>query len=1204
MKFGNSGKKCRWIFSRGGSLLLAAVSVACLLPLLISAQSLKRAGERRRIFGYASELLDTGMNQRAAEFLKNRIRENPADLELSLLLIKSMARMCDSKSSAGFFEEIAQTRGGRLAGDFAGGVTKFYGRDFSGAISSLGEAVESAASSGDSVSLCVCRLERARSFIGQRDSDSALREAEAAEVIVRRMSDYDRLYLESLSLRAEACNIMDRLDQAESLLNQVIESCRERSYRGLEGFCLNSMARLMEKRQNIGRAEELYRKSYEINIVLNDRERTAATLNNLGQIRARAGDSLQAREYLVEARSIAESCGSGWILGYIYYGLGSIEESGAHRSRALEFFSASMRRHREHGNRWGEFGARLRVAYNLAEMGRYSESISNYALCAQAYESMKSDYGLSWALGGLAMAHHKLGDLDSAEKYYKETLKIRRRIGDRKGEAWCLSFLAMASNIRGAHEKALTYGFEAADIYRETGDKAGEGMADFSLGSAYFYLGNYRKSLARYNTAYRLAMESGDIELLQRAAGGLGSLYSTVGREEEVEVLYGEALKWSRKQHNHTGEVWALNNLASHCVKIGRLKEAKGYLERAGKLLESEGLDNLKAGTSYLLSEVETDTEKAIEHAGSALELAEKSGFMETAWRCASQLGKLYLSAGDTSRARNSQEKAIEIVESIRRMVGADELRRHILEPAIIPYERMIEILLGGSGKKQPPAGKIMKALEYSERSRAGTFAGMMRKSFAPPPPAADPSLVLRERQLLSELTFLQRKLQEEPLDSKNRTASLERIEELEEDFERLQIEMAAGYGFIPGALWAEGASAGDLVKTIEKGEAVLSYFLGENGSWLFFACREHVKVYPVSSREEIEKKVRYFLSLIRQSARGAEGGDATGRPALPGQVLEAAARELWRILVGPAASDLEGIKRIILVPDGFLNYLPFQLLEDDGGFLMRRHEFFSIPSLRILSYTRSRRNEKMGGSGRAELPMLSVGCEGISLRDRRIPGRVFPYRNIRLKGLPHAAEEARSVAALFSGSVVLTGERATEDQFNSIDPGRFDIIHIASHSYIDDEDVRRSFILFNPAEAGGDPVGSGDEDSRVRADGLLQWHEVTGLKLSASLVTLSACESAGGVLSRGEGITGLTRAFLYSGADCVLASVVDIPDRLTEKMMMEFYSNFREGYSAAESLRRAQLEMSSRNSGPSPPGFWAAFILVGDGSVKMRNGP
>jgi len=149
----------------------------------------------------------------------------------------------------------------------------------------------------------------------------------------------------------------------------------------------------------------------------------------------------------------------------------------------------------------------------------------------------------------------------------------------------------------------------------------------------------------------------------------------------------------------------------------------------------------------------------------------------------------------------------------------------------------------------------------------------------------------------------------------------------------------------------------------------------------------------------------------------------------------------------------------------------------------------------------------------------------------------------------------------------------------------RAGILHLAAHGDVDDREVRRSFVLLGQPE--------GDDDG----DGLLQWSEAAALDLGASLVTLASCRSARGVLAVGEGVTGLTQAFLFAGATCVLAAQTDVSDAFTRAFMLDFYRHLRDGETAAGALREAQLAAAES---PNARTRWADFVLGGDGSVTL----
>jgi CHAT domain-containing protein len=196
------------------------------------------------------------------------------------------------------------------------------------------------------------------------------------------------------------------------------------------------------------------------------------------------------------------------------------------------------------------------------------------------------------------------------------------------------------------------------------------------------------------------------------------------------------------------------------------------------------------------------------------------------------------------------------------------------------------------------------------------------------------------------------------------------------------------------------------------------------------------------------------------------------------------------------------------------------------------------------------------------------------------------------LPALPWARREVETVrASLHGATTVLVGERATEAAVRSSTPGRA-IVHLATHGIIRNDESLTSYL----ALGGAGPSEQGD--GRLTAD------EVYSLPLDAELVVLSACRTALGP-SNGDGVFGFTRAFLYAGASTVAATMWDVPDETTWRVMRDFYARRASGLTTSRALRAAQLTLlralrarTIRVQGqvmPESPRLWAGFVLVGE---------
>jgi len=188
------------------------------------------------------------------------------------------------------------------------------------------------------------------------------------------------------------------------------------------------------------------------------------------------------------------------------------------------------------------------------------------------------------------------------------------------------------------------------------------------------------------------------------------------------------------------------------------------------------------------------------------------------------------------------------------------------------------------------------------------------------------------------------------------------------------------------------------------------------------------------------------------------------------------------------------------------------------------------------------------------------------------------------LVALPESRNEVETIATdLPKPSTILLGGQATETNFKRLPLRRYNVIHLALHGYVDPEFPDRSALVFAP-------------EKRPIDDGLLQVRDIRQLRLNASLVTLSACDTGVGPVGE-EGIADIVNAFIEAGADSVVSTLWRIDDQPTAQLMEDFYQHLGNGAGKAEALRQAQLDML--NSGE-PPYYWAGFELDGEPSASL----
>jgi len=226
------------------------------------------------------------------------------------------------------------------------------------------------------------------------------------------------------------------------------------------------------------------------------------------------------------------------------------------------------------------------------------------------------------------------------------------------------------------------------------------------------------------------------------------------------------------------------------------------------------------------------------------------------------------------------------------------------------------------------------------------------------------------------------------------------------------------------------------------------------------------------------------------------------------------------------------------------------------------------------------------------------------TMTQRALLRGAFGDQQWHLERLVESGREVQQIAGLYppGQSSLLLREQATEENVKtSRRLNEYRYIHFATHGLLNEQRPYYSGLILSLPKYGKAPAAlPADKGATTRSDqpqiedGLLQVYEIFGLKLNADLVVLSACETGLGKELRGEGLVGLTRAFLYAGTPSVIVSLWKVQDRSTSDLMVNFYKDLNQSKEKTEALRLAKLNLI-KSGRYSHPYYWAPFILVGD---------
>jgi len=779
-------------------------------------------------------------------------------------------------------------------------------------------------------------------------------------------------------------------------------------------------------------------------------------------------------------------------------------------------------------------------------------------------------------------------------------------------------------------------------ILDQIGDRATQAVALNGLGYLYGELGEAGQSLASFKKSLTLSRRMGHRGREALTLSHIADIYAETGRRQEALGIYRRLILIARPLRDAKIAAYALNNAGAVYESLGNINEGLRCYQRALAIarslnhprVQAYSLDHL--GTLYRRMHRNAEARAQYE---SALTLMRQAGDRAGETLISYNIARLEQDEGKFDDALRDIEDVIQAAESLRSDVISSDLRSHYFASVYRRYELLIDLLMQ-KHSRLPSSGYDVAAFEACELGRARSLTEMLIEARANIREGVPGELLERERTLsillakkaAEEMALREMKFKLEttkPARGEKRAEQVlhnsralefvgREITELTAQQDQATTEITASSPKkYTGLLKAQHVNFKDLQREVLDSETLaLEYSLGEERSYLWVVGRDSLNSYVLPGKAEIEREAYRFYRTLTSISRPRKGSTVSGRARANARAFSAARDRLSRTLLAPIAASL-GAKRLLIVPDGALQYVPFAALiePDTKGPLAVTHELAAVPSLSVLLELRNEAPSRSFAPKTLAViadpvvedhdPRLyegqTVTGPGPSRRPRGIgrgaaifEGARDPLSNsngvdgaINFVRLIFAAEEADALASLLPENerVVWKGFEASRQTVLSDEVGNFRIIHFATHGLLDFQHPKLSCLLLSRFDRAGKPQ-----------DGSLRLQDVYNLKLSADLVVLSACQTALGKEIRGEGLIGLTRGFMYAGARRVVASLWNVDDSATAKLMERFYRKMLgpEKLRPAAALRAAQIEMM-REERWQDPYFWAAFVLQGE---------
>ena len=992
--------------------------------------------------------------------------------------------------------------------------------------------------------------------------------------------------------------------KAEEYFQRALVIRKEIGHKQVEASCYGNLGALFLSVGQYTKAEEYLQNALVIRKEIGDKKGEASDYGNLGTVFSSVGQYTKAKEYLQKALLIKQEIGDKKGEASDYGNLGTVFQSVGQYTKAEEYLQKALVIRKEIGDKQGE-------ASNYGNLGTVFRSVGQYT---KAEEYLEKGIVISKEIGdkeGEASHYGNLGTVFlcvsqyiKAEEYLQKALVIRKEISDKEGEASDYGILGTVFQSVGQYTKATEYLQKAVVIRKEVGDKKGEASDYGNLGTVFLSVGQYTKAKGHLQKPLAINKKIGDKQGEASAYGNLGIMFQSVAQYTKAEEYLHEAIVIRKEIGDKRGEASDYGNLGTVFKSVGQYTKAEEYLQKALVIRKEIGDKKGEASDYGNLGTVFQSVgqyTKAEEYLQKALVIRKEIGDKQGEASDFGNLGSVFLSGGQYSKAEEYLQKALKIHQEIEVKSGVAALYLNL-------------------GKLYREFQLNVKSQEYANKALEISYEiGDIEMQFR-----SHLTIALNALVAGGSITELVRNLCE----------SIQKCEKMH-DFLRAKdqfkiaffdehvspylhlcsflVDTGSYYEALYVAELGRARALADILSdkySVDKevsvnpqswigienimnknalstclyvscfGDKMYFWILKPNKSVVFRRKKLKESADQVFGNEKIggswelrqeqcEDRSLFssYVSSLAKCHVPQEGGSATLRLVEEDKDTPSLG-DGYNMIVTPVADLLEE-PEIIIIPDPLLYGIPFAALTNDKvkeetKYLSDTQRIRIVPSLMTLKLI-----QLSSADYHSETGALIVGDPEV--RDVYYQGEL-----LELDPLPWARKEAQMIGRLL-GVKPLVGNDARKQTVLEKLPS-VSLIHLAAHG-----DAERGEIALSPISSCGTPH---------EEDYLLRMAEISQVRLTAKLVVLSCCHSASGQI-RAEGVVGIARAFLASGARAVLATLWAIDDEATMQFMNRFYERLVHGESASESLHQAMKWMRENNF--SDVRLWAPFMLIGD---------
>ena len=927
----------------------------------------------------------------------------------------------------------------------------------------------------------------------------------------------------------------------------------------------------------------------------NDRQNECEIISSLGYLYFTLGENQKALKFGRKALELARDLGNRRgeaeafdVMGEAYYGFGNIQ-------KALNSYQQALSIWHDLNDRRGQALALLHSGYAYSDLSETQRALASYSKALMLWRSVKNRWGEARTLTGIGHLKSKVGEKQEALKYYAEASQLFQPMGERIGAAGVLSGMAFVYDELGEPQKALELYNEALQLYRAVNYRLAETGTLLKIGEIYYSLKDNQKALDSCERALAGFHAMSYQRMESYALRDIGMIHESRGDALKALDYYQQALLLNQIDQDRRWQAYVLNNIGHVYESLGEKQRALNYYNTALLLNRATGDRFGESNTLYNIARAQRNL-------------------------------------GNLTDARSQIERAIELAESLRTNVASQDLRASYFASARQFYELHIDVLMQ-LDKRQPSAGYQTAALDVSERARARSLLELLNEAHADLRQGVEPALLERERNLEQAINVKAERHAQLVADKDNPEAQIVagELNQLTTEYDEVKAQIKSKSPRYAALTQPQPLGLKEIQnRLLDDNSLLLEYMLGDERSYLWAVTRTEVSSYELPPRTQIEDAAQKFRKLLtaNQPVAGESFDQRQARIKEADAHISEAATSLSQMILAPVTGKL-GTKRLLIVPDGVLQYIPFQALtvmpktsssagqENTSGDsseqipLLVDHEIVNEPSASALALVLSDTSQRKPAPNsiavfanpvfdaddpRVKSPGAAQAQSADSIETAKVQAafRDIGFGEGKIPALPASRDEAEAIMAVAPWG---TGLKALDFDANRAaitkpELAQYRIVHFATHGFIDYEHPELSGLVLSRVDRNGRPQ-----------EGFVRLHDIYNLRLSADLVVLSACNTGLGKDVKGEGLIGLTRGFMYAGAGGVAASLWKVDDDATAELMKHFYEGmFKRGLTPAAALREAQLGMWKQKRWHAPY-YWAAFVIQGQYDQQEMTG-